>query len=438
MLTAAGVGSGLDIDSIISQLMVLESRPLERLQQQRAAVDLQISANGTLRSAIARLESAAASLADTDKLGGVVGNSSDEDVVGVTASLDVDPQTYLVDVTQIATSHRMTTSAFADADTEVGSGDLTIEVDGESMTLSLATGSNTLRQIKDAINASEDNPGVTASLISVDAGTQLVLTSDETGLANEITITKDSPGLDPLTFSQVGTLQDAEFTIDGLDVTSSSNTVVDAIEGVTLTLGSVGTSTVSFATDAAAISEAVQSFVNEYNNLRANITGLREGVMSGDSTLLSLESRLSREISDEISLSDDTKAYMFELGVSFNDVGDLTFDQSKLTDLVAADPVRVLDIFSAEDSGLAVRIENVLKGYTEDGGVLASRNDVLESRTRGIDRQIGNAQYRLGVTEERLRAEFTALDTLISQLNVTSGYLAQQLASLPQVGSSNS
>lgn len=434
MLTAAGVGSGLDVESIISQLMVLERRPLNRLEDQQSDVALQISANGQLRSAISRLESAASTLADSESLGGVSGSSSDEDVLTVSADATAQAQSYEIEVVRLATTHRLSSNALADEDTEVGSGNLDITVDGETLSLSLSTGNNTLAQIRDAINASEDNPGVTASVINVDAGTQLILSADDTGTANQITVTPDA-GLAGFSFSQIGTLDDALVRIDGFDLTSGSNTITGAITGVTLELEGAGTSQVSFAADSSEIGDAVEELVNAYNFMRGNLRALRENALAGDSTLLALESRVNGELSEPITLTDGGTAYLFELGVTFNEDGDLEFNAGDLASAVQGDPLRVLDMFAAGTTGLAGRIESVLSGYTEEDGLIDSRIEALESRSRSYDRLIDNAQYRLDRTEERLRAEFTALDMLIARLSVTGDYLAQQLQSLPQINS---
>jgi flagellar hook-associated protein 2 len=431
MLTAAGVGSGLDIENIISQLMVLERRPLTRLEEQKGDVELKISANGQLRSAISRLEKAASTLTDSDALGGVKGSSSDEDVLSVSAQAGADTQSHAIEVVRIASQHRMGSTAFADADTQIGSGNLDITVGGQTLSLSLSTGNNTLAAIRDAINDSGDNPGVTASIITVDAGAKLILTANETGTANAITVTPDA-GLAGFGFSQIGTLDDALVRIDGFDLTSGSNTITGAIAGATLELKAAGTADVRFATDSSAISDAVKELVNAYNFVRGNVKALRDNALAGDSVLLSLESRINAELAQPITLTGGGTGYLFEAGVSFNKDGDLQFDAAELSSAVAEDPTRVLDLFAAQGSGIAARLDAVLSGYTRTDGLIDGRVESLESRGRAVDRLIDNAQFRLDKTEERLRAQFTALDALISQLSVTGDYLAQQLLSLPQ------
>ena len=431
MLTAAGVGSGLDVENIISQLMVLERQPLNRLEDQKADAELRISANGQLRSAVARLEAATSALADSASLGGVRGTSSDEEVLTVSADATASAQSHDIEVVRLATNHRLGSSAFADADTEVGTGNLDITLGGETLSLALSSGNNTLAQIRDAINASEDNPGVTASLITVDAGTQLILTANESGTANEITVTPDA-GLAGFSFAQIGTLDDALVRIDGFDLTSGSNMISGAISGVTLELNGAGTAKVSLAADSGTISDAVEELVSAFNFVRGNLKALRENALSGDSMLLAMETRIRNEISQSITLTDSSLANLFEIGVSFNDSGDLEFDAGELSDAVESDPLRVLDMFAAEGGGLASRLESVLSGYTEDDGLIDARIEVLERRSRAYDQLIDNAQFRLDKTEELLRRQFTALDSLIAQLSVTGDFLTQQLQGLPQ------
>ena len=170
MLTAAGVGSGLDIESVISQLMVFERRPLNRLQGQKQDVQLNISANGQLRSAIARFQTAVEALGNSESLGGLSASSSDESVLTLSASASADSQSHAIAVTRIATADRLSSNAYTDLDTAIGTGTLDITVAGNTLNLTLDASNNTLAQIRDSINASELNPGLTASVITVDGG----------------------------------------------------------------------------------------------------------------------------------------------------------------------------------------------------------------------------------------------------------------------------
>jgi flagellar hook-associated protein 2 len=435
MLTAAGVGSGLDIESMISQLMALERRPLNRLQAQKQDVQLNISANGQLRSAIARFQSATDALADSDALGGLNASSSDEAVLTLTASANADSQSHVIDVIDLATADRLSSNAYADAETAIGTGTLDITVAASTLNLTLDGSNNTLAQIRDAINNSEQNPGVTASVINVDGGSQLMLTSNDTGLANAVSVVAGG-GLTGFSTSQVGTLKDALITVDGFNVTSASNTITSAISGVTLNLQSAGTANLSFSGDSSLLANAAQEFADSYNFLRGNIKALSANALSGDSMLLGLERSVNARLSTTIDMPDSATGYLFESGISFNDVGDLELDEAVLAAAVEADPTRVLALFGS-DSSLTGELSTFLHGYLESDGIIDTRVETLETRDSTIDRQVERTTFRLEQTEERMRAQFTALDVLLSQLQVTGDFLTQQLDSLPSNSNNN-
>lgn len=433
MLTAAGVGSGLDIESMITQLMALERRPLERLQRQKSDVQLHISANGQLKSAIARFQGAAQALGERDTLGGVKASSSDDDVLSLSATADAALQTHTVQVLELAAQHRLASGAYADDSASVGSGALDIAIGGDTLSLTLDDSNNTLAQLRDAINAAPDNPGVTASIINVDGGSRLILTARDSGTANAITVTPDA-GLAGFAVAEVDAACDARLTVDGFEVTRGSNSVSDVIAGVTMTLRAAGSATLQFSADAELLNEAVTEFVASYNGLRGNIKALGQNALKGDSMLLGLERSINQRLSTPVTLDDAGTAHLYEAGVSFNDQGDLQVDADRLASTVAADPTRVPQLFGSA-GGFAVQLDGFLQGYLAADGILDVRNDTLASRDRSLDRQVSNVQFRLDKTEQRLREQFTALDTLLARLTVTSDYLAQQLLTLS--GNSN-
>jgi flagellar hook-associated protein 2 len=173
----------------------------------------------------------------------------------------------------------------------------------------------------------------------------------------------------------------------------------------------------------------VTEFVASYNGLRGNIKALGQNALKGDSMLLGLERSINQRLSTAVTLDDAGTGYLYETGVSFNDQGDLQLDAARLASTVAADPTRVSDLFGSA-GGFAVQLDGFLQGYLAADGILDVRNDTLASRDRNLDRQVANVQFRLDKTEQRLRAQFTTLDTLLARLTVTSDYLAQQLLSL--------
>lgn len=436
MITSAGVGSGLDIEGLISGLLAVERAPLNRLESQKSDVELQISANGQLRSAISRLQVAAQAIGDRTTLTGVEATSSNEAVLTASTDSSAVKESHSVVITQLAQQHKLTSTAYADADTAIGTGSLAITVAGNTLNLSLASGNNTLNQIRDAINQAPDNPGVNASIINVDSGSKLVLTAAASGLANAVTLTID-PALTGFAMTELDAPLDAGLTVDGFAVTRPGNTITDVIQGVSLNLVGTGSASLDLQPNSQVLGDALDEFVNSFNTLRGNIKALRNGALGADSTLLGLERSLRDSISGAISIGTASPAFLSELGISFQDTGDLSLDKTKLSSALTADVGQVLDLLSDSSAGIGGRIDGFLETYMKTDGILDVRNQTLGDRTSRIDRQIGRAQFRLDRTEERLRTQFTALDSLLAQLQTTSDFLSQQLSALANIKGGN-
>lgn len=429
MLSAAGVGSGLDVNGIVSELMVLERRPLELLQSRQRVIEVEISAHGQLKSAISKLQDTAEALDGTD-LSHHVATSTDEAVFTATASAGAASESHSVSVISLAQSHRIASGTFADADTVVGTGTLTLSVGADSFDVIIDSSSNTLAGIRDAINGSADNTGVSASIINVDGGSRLVLTSEDTGTANSLTIAPDS-GLSALTFSEVDAAADAQLEVDGFQVTSASNSVSGVISGVTFELHAPGDASLSIGPDEDSFAESVQEFADAYNALQDTMSSLGEDSLQGNSLLLKMDSKIRQEFSTQISGLDGNFSYLFEIGLSFDREGVLSLDAGELSDVITSDFDNVAALFSDSGNGLVTRLGGVLDTYTQAGGIIDTRTDGLDSQIESLDDQIVDYEYRLTKIEERYRDQFTTLDITLSQLQTTSSYLAQQLTNLP-------
>ncbi len=442
-ISSAGVGSGLDVNSIVSQLMEVESEPLRVLQRNRSTLEAQLSDYGRLKSALSELRSAAEALATPEAFDVFTVDNSAEDVLRATAGSSAGTGNYTVEVLQLAQAHKLGSTAYTDADqTVVGNaGDrIRITVDGNAFEVDY--GGKTLNQIRDAINDAADNVGVTASIVKADDSTYyLTLTSAETGTANAISLGfSDSGGngiSDPFGFSTIVAAQDAELLVDGTyTVTRGSNTISDAIQGVTLDLlkadpGNAVTLTVG--RDRAAVKDNVQAFVDAYNALQDLVKELRGSRLSGDNTLLGIESALRSVINTPPSgAGSEPFRYLSEVGVSIdkNGVMSLSGDGAALDDALSADYEAVARLFGGTD-GYAVRFEQTLDRLVRSGdGLLELREQGINDRIDRVDDRIESMQRRLDLVEQRYRAQFTMLDTLMSELQVTGNFLTRQLDQL--------
>ncbi|MEM7675614.1 MAG: flagellar filament capping protein FliD, partial [Myxococcota bacterium] len=259
MVQVGGLATGLDVNGIVTQLVGAEITPAQfRIDQREAAFQADISALGTLRSALNEFRTAVTDLEALTELQARSTSNSNGELFSVSADADAAPGRYDVQVIQLAEAQRLISGGFASPSSAVGTGTLTITQGTDSFSLSVTSPQNTLEDISTAINAASDNPGVQAAIVNVDDGSggtesRLVLTAGAVGSADAIAVSvvdddgdaADASGLSTLAYPPGGTGevmvedqagQNALIRIFGRDVTRSSNTISDAISGVTLTL----------------------------------------------------------------------------------------------------------------------------------------------------------------------------------------------------------
>jgi len=436
-ISAAGIGSGLDIESIITSLVDVEKIPLTKLQAKAGDLLTQVSAYGTLRSALASFQDSASALASTDSFNFFSATSGDEAAYSVTADNTAAAGSYSINVDSLAAAHKLGSDPIASSSTLIGTaGDqMTITIGTESFTLDI--GARSLSSIQDLINEATDNVGVTAGIVQEsDTSVHLVLTSENTGLANQISVaftdSGDNPITDPLGMTQIQPAADAQITIDNTyTVSRSSNTISDAIEGVTFELQAVSTSVsqMSISRDSSAISSAVSGLVDSYNSLLSSFSELRNGGLTGDSTLRLIENQIRSVMGSKAGV-DGVFNYASQVGITFQKDGTLSFDSAELSSALETDRVAVMDLFTNDDQGLAFRMDSLVESMLSTSGLVDARVDGINARVDNTNDQIDRMQYRLTQIETRYRAQYTALDTLLGSLQSTSDWLTGQLDSL--------
>ena len=436
-ITAPGIGSGLDVNSIITQLMALERRPLDALDSRKSQVNSQISAYGKLKSALATFQSAMSKLASADKFQIFKASSANEAVLTATAGPGAAAGTIDVLVTRLAARHKLASNAFASSTSAVGTGTLLIAVGGESFEVSTAAGNDTLAALRDAINSAPDNTGVTATILSGVDGARLILTAKESGTANALTLSGSLATA--LGVTEVAAASDAILKVDGFDVVSESNQVTGVVAGVTLNLKAVSpdpqvATTISFDRDDEAIQKSVQEFADAFNAVRDTIAGLRKKELSGDFSLTSIENSLVGILGNGAELPGAAFSYLAEIGVSLDKNGKLQVDATRLANSMNVDFSGVTKLFADGTEGFAKRLSDLAGQLISVDGVLAQREEGLNTRIRSMTSQRDQIERRLAITEQRLRAQFTALDTLVAQMQSTSAFLTQRLSSLNSNG----
>jgi len=443
-IQASGIGSGLDINGIVTQLMALERQPIEAIERKERTIDSQISAYGQLKSKVSEFQTAMADLGSAEKFRIYSANSTDEEVLGITASSSAAKGIFSVEVKRIAENHKLASAAQADADTtQVASASpMTIQVGDDSFDVDV--NGKTLQEIRDEINNATDNKGVTASVLHDDEGYRLLLTGDETGSDHFIQLTND-----PYTMSSINEDRDENAGFDAADldavmvfennftVTRSSNSVSDLIDGITLDIKKPGEVVIDVNRDDEAIKESVQAFADAYNALKDEINTQRLGALEADSTLSSIESRMLNVLNSGNTITDSSYQFLSEVGLAVDKEGQMQLDGDLFTKQMNADFSSVVNLFSFEGEGFANRLESVAKSVLEANGLIEGREDGFQDRLdRFEDRKI-QLEARMENTERRLRKQFGAMDAFVAQMNSTGSYLTQQLASLSNIGRQN-
>ena len=472
MLSSPGIGSGLDISGIISKLMQVEQRPLAQLDTKEAKQQTQLSAFGSLKSALSSFQDSVKALAKPNLFNGYKATLTDTTLASVSASSSAVAGTHDIKVISLAQAQKVASDTFATTDTIVGSGTLTINFgtyeDGSftantekaAQTITIDSAKSTLADIRTAINAA--NAGVTASIVNDGSGNRLVIAAKDSGLANALQITVDnaSGDLSKLAFdastggisnmTETVVAQDAEMVIDGITIKKSSNTISDALEGVTFNLlkADPGTSTtLTVEKDNSSVETAVKAFVTAYNDLEKTIGNLsrydaankKAAALTGDSTVRMVQNRVRSMLT-----ANQPAGGIYglsEIGISFQKDGTLQLDESKLSAALNNPDKNVAAFFgdipgeaTPTTPGFMSQLNLLIDGMTRSDGLINSRMDGINSTIKGIGKQREALNYRLEETEKRLLAQFTALDSMIASMTQTSNYLQQQLANLPKIG----
>ncbi len=439
-ITSAGIGSGLDVASIVSQLVAAERGPADqRISIATTRANTSISALANFRSALSSLQGAAKALlpgtgGSASGLGKLTATPANTTYYTASAENKAVAGNYSVEVVSLAAASKRASDLYASSGATVGNGDVTIAVGGKSFTVNLASPANTLADLRDKINAASDNSGVGAAIVSDGGGARLLLTSRATGTANALTVTTSL-----FATSESQPAADAVVKVDGFTTTSSSNAVTTAVDGLTLNLvkAEQGTSTaLTVALDQKASETAVATFVNAYNNVvkfiaaqtKYDATAQTAGILLGDSTVLSATQQLRNVIGGS---ADSAGAYktLSALGITTSSDGTLISDTTKFNKAVSTDFAAVQRLFSGED-GIATKMAALTKTLLADDGQLKAKTDGLNARLKDLGKQQTAVDTRIQAYEARTRAQFTALDTLMSKLGTTSSYLTQQLANL--------
>ncbi len=437
-------GVNLDVQGLVSQLMEVESRPLQRLQAKENEYQSQLSAFGRLKSALSAFQTSMGNLGSLDKFEVYKTSTSESGTdQSFTAAVDsnASPGVFSIDVQNLARANKFgSTSAFADTDTTTISTNAFLDIGDGTNSLSIDINGMTLAQVRDEINqAAESNGvGVSASIIQESSSAfQLVLSATDTGLANQISVTSTGDAVTQLDLSEKQTALDATVLVDNAyTITSATNNIDDAISGISLNLlkKSSAPADLIVERDVNAVKKSIGSFVSGFNTLLSTLNALKEDGLEGDSITNSVLSSIRNEFNSSAGLNTAFN-YLSEVGITSNaKTGKLELDSEKLDKAISQDYEAISQLFANDNKGIAFRLEEKMDDYLSFDGLIKTRQEGLKARIDYNGNEQLRMEYRLEQIEARFLKQFSALDSLISQSNNTSAYLSQQLANLPGFG----
>lgn len=460
-VTSAGVGSGLDLESIISATLQAEYQPkAAKISKTESSLNVQLTGLGAIKSVLAKLQDVAKELSKTSIFENRTatirqpGNAADEgELITVSTSTTATPGSFNVEVSQLAKGSRAISapgSTFASSSEVISAsgGTLTFEAGDKSFDITVAAGA-TLEDIRQQINKSKSNFGVSVNIINTGTESQLVVTSNITGTGNDLKITGSSAefdkisteafsgGVGGLAIATTDQARDAVIKVDGLQITSASNTFQDAVQGLTITAkrqsvsGETAKATIDY--DREGVNKKLDEFVSAYNNIIDTLDQqslLASSPLYGDSTVRAIRSQLVSSLTMTVADAGDFQT-IFDIGYKLNE--DNKLEKSSLVrstnDALDASFNDVGSLFT-NVGGLAETISKMLSGYVDSGGLIKDRQDNISVRLKDLEDDKENLDYRMEIMEANLRKKYSSLDVLIAQMNSTNSYLTNQLAQL--------
>jgi len=459
-ISSIGIGSNLDLSSLLDQLKTAEQAPLTAINNQAKSYQTKLSAFSQLQSVLSAYQAAAKKLSNADTFGAVKATVGSTDVMTVTTAANAVPGNYSITVNTLATAQSLVSGNVADQKAAIGGGEITFDFGEALATGGAATSTKkvtipanaSLEGVRDAINKA--GIGVTASIVNDGSATpyRLVLTSDKTGTQATMRVSSADAALnnlvafDPAAAPAANKMEqkvppaNATLKINGIDVVSQSNSVVDAAQGVTMNLNKTGTTSLVVTRDNDAIKSSVQAFVTAYNNIQSTAKSLTafdtdagtSAALTGDNTLRSIQSRLRGMLGGAMDNGNGGTMTLIDVGISFNKDGTMALDDSKLTKALNNDLAGVTAMFSSTtgSGGIGKQVTDYVDGLTKTDGALKSAQDGITKTLKDLEDDYDRVEERVNATIDRYKAQFTQLDLVVAQMNRTSSYLTQQFNAL--------
>lgn len=450
--TVSGIGSNIDTQSIVASLVAAERAPKQtQINNQTLKATTSLSSIGKIQAALDAFRGALDNMKTASSFSGLSGSSADEKVATVTAGNGAAAGSFALTVTQLATASKISTKVFA------GGASSVVNAGASATTLNIKQGTNTfavsvpagatLQQVRDSINSQYANQGLSANILTDANGSRMVLTSTTTGVGSDLTLTGDS-GLETGT-SVLAAPQNALYKLDGLAMESKTNTIADAVSGVTLKLvgasvvpsgGTATPTTITVAASSAALKSSVKGFVDTYNalikaaNAETQVTTsadgtVTSGALTGDASLRSMLSAVRTEL-NAMSGTGQLKA-LSQFGVQTDQKTGLLSINDKLFDAAALTNAADINGIFAGDNGLLARMKSATDSFAvSKTGVFAARSASLSESLTDLKKQQDTLDARMASLQTSLSAKYTAMDSLVAKLRAQGDSIMATLNAL--------
>lgn len=457
-MSAIGVGSGIDLEGLVLQLVQVERAPkLQRLNTREKQADVQLSALGKLKSSLNTVNDAVKNLSDSSKMSArtatVSGQNEDNPLINVSANSQAARGTYNIDVQALAQGTRLQTKAsdFSSSTDVVSAtgGTLTFGAGDDTFEVEIEAGA-TVSDVARAVNRAAENFGVSASVVNTGGAnpqSYLVFDSSITGAGNDLTVTSSTPGMAMLTtMDEVQTADDAMIIVNDITTFSATNTFENAVENLEITVNRKdldnGPVRVDVDVDKEGVKSNIEAFMNAYNSMIDEVNRLTRynpegdnGALIGDSLVRSIRGQLASLLTQPVDGAANGLNTLFQLGITQDNDGKLQFDtrnlgggtgQERFDRAVNEQFDDIIALFSGEN-GVATRLQSTIEQYTRSDGLIDGREKVAKNQKDSVERDRESFERFMQQYEQNLRRRYTALDGTIARLNSSADFLFQRL-----------
>ncbi|MQQ99437.1 flagellar filament capping protein FliD [Glaciimonas soli] len=470
-ISLPGAGGGFNYADLLDRLTINAAKPLTTLEAQQKSYTAKLSAFGTLQNVLSSFKSSATALSATGLFHKLQISTSGTDVLSASIGTGAVAGTWKVNVKALAAAQALATGTQASSNTSIGEGSVQIalgklDANGNFVantdkggTLNISSPKNTMEDIRDAINK-DSKLGVDATIVDNGSGKQLVLTSKESSESSimKITVTDSGSGTglsDMLNYDpeaagasnmkQTVAAKNAEIEVNGITITRPNNNFSDAIPGITLNVTGIGASTVTVrGGNKSEATTAIQGFVTAFNKMQTEFDNLSsfdaaaedpnnrtKAPLNGDSTLRNIRNQMRTGING---------AVLGTIGISIDEKGVMKIDDKKLSDALDKDPAAVAKLFSGSDAEIADKSLDVKPGIANsliatitdiiDKGMLKNAKAGVESSIKTLEKKHSAMEISIQAEVDRYKAQFSAMDVLMTKMNGTMNYLTQQFEAL--------